>query len=478
MSDDTRPLPRHWRATKCYEGQGPIVLWQVAVGHAGKLFLVADATQRTFGLKLQASKPDDLKADGSVVAIVRKYAKTCGIGPIVKHEPSGDIWLPMGTTRGEHPDFWVQLAMQAPPEIRFIEADGTILVRKSSQGTYTKRRTLETPLPYALDPSTLIDLTDQLLAALPSATPLSGAEMEAVVEKATDGSIVLPEYQREARDRLARRVKTVRKVAVKQSSELDRAQGDHKLRGEAELLQDHLHEVRKGANALVVETDDGAVRLTLDPDLSPGQNLAAYFERAKKAKRADKALTSHVGEVGSNLVALEEDLVRLRLAPLAKITVEGILRRHKLPLDRPAARTDQGESLPFRTYLFTPPESSPIELHVGRSAETSDVMVKAAKANDHWIHAVGVTGSHVIVPAKGMRGELTPGILRMAAILALHHSKVRTDQKGEVYVTRRQHVRKRKGMAPGLWQVDKAETMFFRYDEKELAEVLERLRPS
>lgn len=472
---------RGFRAAKCYEGQGPFVLWQVNLGAAGKRHLIADATQRTFGVRLDQVRPDDLKTDGAVVATMRKHARTAGIGRILKHEPTGDVWIPLYTStdqaeggggRSDTATFWVQLAMAAPPELRFIAADRTILVRKSSQGTYTKRRTLETPLPTELPPETLVDLTPTLLASVNVAAN-EPAEGEDTAPTSATGTVDLPEYQRLARDRLARRVKTVRKSVERQNTEKRQASDESRRAAEARLLQDHLHLVTPGLSELAIETADGPRTLALDPELTPGQNLTAYFDRVKKAKRAAVTLGAQAVKAEESLAGLEADLAHVRAGPLSLLEVEFILRRHKLPLDRPETTVSGAPvALPYRAYLL-----DGLEFHVGRSAAESDAMVKAAKANDYWFHAVGIHGSHVIIPARQLRGELPLAAMRMAGILALHHSKAKDDLKGEVYVTRRQHIKKRKGMAPGLWQVDKAETLFFSYDPEELSTVLGRLKP-
>src|SRR6185503_2025160 len=98
----------------------------------------------------------------------------------------------------------------------------------------------------------------------------------------------------------------------------------------------------------------------------------------------------------------------------------------------------------------------------------SDELNKLAKGHDYWFHAVGTTGSHVIIPARQIQGALPVPLLRAAAILALHFSKRRNDRQGEVYTSRRAQIKKRKGMAPGLWSVEKAETMYLTYDDAEL----------
>jgi predicted ribosome quality control (RQC) complex YloA/Tae2 family protein len=174
------------------------------------------------------------------------------------------------------------------------------------------------------------------------------------------------------------------------------------------------------------------------------------------------------------------DLESLRSAPLSVAAVESILQRYRLlsPAGKTSgqlSRTTQ-EKTPYRTYYWNPadapPESAGIRLLVGKSAADSDELCRQAKGNDLWVHIVGTTGSHVIIPARDLRGPPSPALLRAAAILAIHYSKHRADQSGEVYLARRQDIKKRRGMAPGLWQIMQAETLFFRYDTSELQQIL------
>src|SRR5690606_22046959 len=112
---------------------------------------------------------------------------------------------------------------------------------------------------------------------------------------------------------------------------------------------------------------------------------------------------------------------------------------------------------------------------VGKGARENDELTKAARAQDYWLHAVGVTGSHVIVPAvKEIKDTLPEATKKEAAILALQHSKLKGDLAGEVYFTRRSHIRKKKGLPDGLWLIDRSETLFIRYTADELQAVLGR----
>lgn len=258
---------RGFKAAKCFEGNGPLVIFSVsgagADGMYRKGYLVADATQRSFGVRLEAGRGEDLKQGGAFVNLLRKHARTAGIGRISRDPATGHVWLPLFTSRGEVPDYWVELAKTAPPEVRLVEKDGTLLIRKSSQGTYTKRRPLAAPLPAYPPGSGAEDLTDELarqLAALPAKDGRDdegGAPDAAQARAAADASAadataatvpagVLPEYQRDVRDRLARRLKTVRKTLAKFHQQAVAADDVAALVRQAELLQAYLHIVPPG----------------------------------------------------------------------------------------------------------------------------------------------------------------------------------------------------------------------------------------
>jgi len=162
--------------------------------------------------------------------------------------------------------------------------------------------------------------------------------------------------------------------------------------------------------------------------------------------------------------------------------VQALMARHHLSLDKPVIATAKGErpeALPYKVFVYRHERlKHPVRILVGKGAEGSDTLVKESKANDYWLHIAGSTGSHVIIPVRDLAG-VSPSdeLLRRAGILAVFHSKLRESFAGEVYFSRKQHIRKRKGMAAGLWQIDKAETTMIRFDQEELKLVLDMAAP-
>ena len=479
--------------SKCFEGHGPILaLAASAPNQAGvfqKFYLIIDANQQSFGIRTAPERFEEVKSTGAVVAIIRKYAKSGSVAGIFRDTDTGDYWLPMCTSRGESPDFWLQLAVASPPELRFIDASGTALVRKNSQGTYTKRWQLRQPLPtYPVQANAkLVNISAGLIQESSLARAdlrLENAPADATTTSSIANTIqpgLLPDYQRSARDRIARRLKTVRKAMTKAQN----LSADNTValaaELEAQLLQNFIVRVQPRQTSLELSAEESGLNsplsIALNPDRTPGQNLSDLFTRAKKARRGATLLQEQVAEAAAEVQSLTLDLDSLRASTLTVAAVNDILRRHNLQTSKgggvaPAA----GDKVPYRVFEWrpvgAPPKSPAIRLLVGKSAADSDELCRKAKGNDMWLHVVGSTGSHVIVPARDLKTPPLPALIRAAAILAVHFSKLRADQSAEVYLTRRQNIKKRKGMAPGLWQVNQAETLFCRYDSEELRSVL------
>ncbi|MCX6110028.1 MAG: NFACT family protein [Proteobacteria bacterium] len=484
-----------FKASKCFEGAGPVLIWAATTrlddGRWWKGYLIADAQQQSFGVRLEAAKGDDLKVYGGVVTMIRKHARTAAIGAVLADPVHGHIWLPLFTGGGysETPRYWLQLAQGLPPELRFVDATGTALIRKSSQGTYTKRWTLPDSLPVYPPDGSLIDITMTLLSAATmsadstgeasASAELSPTDASDVRLVATPGASPLPDYQRSARDRLSRRLKTLHKSAQRLEQEQARAAASTQLSLQATQLAAFLHLVRPDMIELRLSPAETGLAeelvIPLDGDKSPGQNLTDLHVQIKKSRRAATTLKAQLAALADDVTALTQDLSKLRTATLPLQAVEAMLQRYHLSKASQAQAPEEAKT-PFRTIYWQPAATQEaagrIRILVGKSAADSDELCRQAKGHDLWIHVVGTTGSHVIIPFRQLKGGIDQQLIRAAAILALHYSKLRGDERGEVYVSRRQFIRKRKGMPPGLWQVDQAETMFFRYDAAELARLL------
>lgn len=452
------------KLTKSWEGEGPfLVLFVTAFGggRTQKLYLTIDANQKTRGIRAETDKRQDLKPAGGVVAQLRKHVPSGGLGGIWREEASGDLWVPIYTRGGDHPpEAYIQLTVATPPELRLIQADGTVLVRKSSQGTFTKKRAFEGTLPLTSAHQGFRDVTAEVFRAeAPEETEAPAPE---------DGQPLLPEHQREARSRLARKLKTVRKYAQKTAASAVPAAKIAAAERVAALLKENLWRVKEGMHELVVDGE----AIDLDPDASPGNNLENAYANVKKLRRAAAVAAAETKKTAEAQAGMERELERLRAAPLRPDETAAILKRFKiLPLARTVVKDGiEPRALPYRRF-----EALGVPFLVGKGAADNDELTRAARGDDWWFHAVGMTGSHVIVPARQLKGGLTAEIIRAGCILALHHSRARDNLRGEVYVTQKRNLRKKKGLPIGLWLVERAETMFVTYQPEDAQRLLEAM---
>ena len=475
-------MPGPLKYSKSFEGHGPVLALAVhtedSSGKSRKLYLILDANQESFGVRIEAERFEEVKTTGAVVALLRKYAKSGIVAAIYHDRVQGDFWLPLFIQRSEQPSYWLQLAFGSPPELRLVDPAGIAIVRKSSKATYTKRWPLSSPLPSYPPGPAFVDISGDL--RLP-AENVAAAIVDHSESMVASVSPLLPDYQRGARDRLARRLKTLRKAREKLERQRHTQTSVAKLEQQASLLQAFLSRIAIGDHELSLSPEDTGLevemRIPLDPQFSPGQNLSDVFKQVKKAKKAAIILDEQIKSSDIQYQALSADLDRIRAFSLPLGEVAAMLERHQLPPATGGGGSPAGEQkVPYRTFHWRPEDAdknaAPISILVGKSAADSDELCRMAKGNDLWLHIVGSTGSHIIIPAKGLKKAPPPSLIRTAAILAVHFSKLRADQCGEVYFSRRQNIKKRRGMAPGLWQVVQAETLFVRFGDDELQTAL------
>jgi predicted ribosome quality control (RQC) complex YloA/Tae2 family protein len=222
--------------------------------------------------------------------------------------------------------------------------------------------------------------------------------------------------------------------------------------------------VPRGAERVKLQDWTGAlVEVTLDPTLTPAENANRWYDEARKRERADarmpELLAAARAEVGRWRGALEA-AERGEVPAWAVEAVRGVAGE---------GRGAEVESLPYRSYRT----SGGLEVRVGRSARANDDLTfRHSAPGDVWLHARSVPGSHVILRWRAPDGSPPARDLEEAATLAALFSKARSSGLVPVDWTRRKHVRKPRGAAPGAVVPQQVRTIFVEPD----ARVEERMR--
>jgi predicted ribosome quality control (RQC) complex YloA/Tae2 family protein len=288
--------------------------------------------------------------------------------------------------------------------------------------------------------------------------PIPAASISQAIEAYTASAVSVDPYAAakrpvaealaSARARLERREQALER-ALKQSEAAET------WRRSGEWILAYAHTIKPGQEELVAETGSGEVaRIALDPGLSAADNAQAYFARYRKAQRATEGSPARLEEVRlalRDLEQLETDLAlaadRPQIEEVRSALVEaGYARSGR---DRPGRGKGRVRAASPRSGPLALTSVDGLPILVGRNSRQNDLVTfRRAKGEDWWFHARGVPGAHVIV--RSGAGELPAGTIRQAAQLAGYFSASRGEARVAVDYTRRRHVRRIRGAAPGL----------------------------
>ena len=262
-------------------------------------------------------------------------------------------------------------------------------------------------------------------------------------------------------------------------------------RHKGELLKLALHSIRPGADSVTVtDFESGSqVAISLDPRLTPAENLAVYFKRYQKEIRGAKALQEQLQVLRGAQEQLADFRRRLSRIPglpapdpaalealAAGPRIRKLLSRAYPDRKRSAPRTATIEpgrkEIPGRLRPKRYRTEQGLEIWVGRSEEGNDYLTtRLARGNDLFFHLEGYPGSHVILRTGG-KGDPPAESMLDACELAVHFSKLKDARQADVHVAPVKNVRKPKGAKPGLVYVTGGKTIHLRRDAKRLENIL------
>lgn len=201
------------------------------------------------------------------------------------------------------------------------------------------------------------------------------------------------------------------------------------------LLLSHMQNIRPGAKQAVLprwDLPEESVTIKLDSEKSVVENANRLFQKAKNQHIEKEKRSQYLEQLMEHLELLEE-----RKAKLDTITSWRELLRfeQKQP-------TKSNVVNPWRVFRL-----QNLEVWIGKHAQGNDEILRRAHKDDLWLHARGVSGSHVLVRNAGKK--LTQPQLEKVAAWAAFYSKGRSEQFCPVSFTERKYVRKPKGAAAG-----------------------------
>ncbi|HZT98152.1 MAG TPA: NFACT RNA binding domain-containing protein [Ktedonobacteraceae bacterium] len=253
----------------------------------------------------------------------------------------------------------------------------------------------------------------------------------------------------------------------------------------ADLLLAHQHEVQQGQSSVTVENffeTDGKqagplVTIPLDPRFDAVGNANRLFNKYHKLRRALTLLPAQIEQNAVELATIEQLLADLMLAETpaevvlvkAEVQAAGYMRGKSVKEDKKAQKAakkgkggKQGKGKPTLPGGGVPlhvQSRDGFTILIGKnSRQNEEVTFHQATANDIWLHARGVPGSHVIIKAAGR--DVPRSTIEQAASLAAYYSQARGSTSVSVDYTLQKHVRHMKGGGPGMVVYERERTVY------------------
>ena len=202
------------------------------------------------------------------------------------------------------------------------------------------------------------------------------------------------------------------------------------MRRQGELILANLWQLKGGQGSAIVtdyfQDPPVDISITLDADLSPQENAAHLFERARHGEKNRARLaelhTKMMAEIGAIESAQEQLQNATSLQELAvlreTIAKNGWFQSQQSAPERAARVADFGGK---KIRSYTSPEGW--QIFVGDNAEANDYLVqRLGQSNDWWLHLRAGTSAHAIIKTNNAPDKVPRSALEFAARLVVQRS--------------------------------------------------------
>ena len=268
-----------------------------------------------------------------------------------------------------------------------------------------------------------------------------------------------------SRDKMNKRIayleKTLKKVT--DFKDLEEKKGQSEIKGH--LLQTFATEIKKGTDQVelknIYSKEQEYISIKLNPKLSIHENASRYFNKYKDIDTKKESLK------------LKEETYRAELKYWKKIyhdsekinnlkkaeQLEQLLVQKKLIQKR--KEIDKSDSI-FDISSFNRVRlNGKWEIVIGKNAENNDLLTfKFANKYDIWLHAQGVSGSHVIIRKQNKNNNPPMEIIKQAASIAAFFSGSKNSSSVPVNYTEVRYVRKPRKSPAGTAIISNSKTIF------------------
>ncbi len=219
-----------------------------------------------------------------------------------------------------------------------------------------------------------------------------------------------------------------------------------KLKSQADLLAANIYQLTKGMTEVSLSdfTDpEIKIHIPLREDLSPQQNIAAYYKKSKSLTQAIERAKEQIPEVKKKYEKLSAQLEKLDISDIANIDD----LKKKIPMNKDNQHKKDEVQVKAIKFLV----DGKYTVLVGKDSRNNDILtLRVAKPEDLWFHARGCPGSHVVLQVFNSKEPVQKSTVKKVAAIAAFYSKAKNSGLTPVAYCKKKYVTKRKGMKDGM----------------------------
>ena len=258
----------------------------------------------------------------------------------------------------------------------------------------------------------------------------------------------LNQLQTDLEKRLKNHIKSTQKKINILNDNMLKEKKIESIRKNGDLLSANVHKIKKGADSVVVNDfydNNIEVKITLDPLLSPWDNVESFYNRAKKIKNSVDYARNDLPKQESHLQYLYQlsDFINRSesIDDLNDIRDEMVASK----LIKRSSKNKNNKNKKSKPYHYKTDNNS--DIYVGKNSSQNDyITIKLANRDDLWFHVKDVPGSHVILRSDNINDK----DIEIAAYLAAKNSSIANEEKIAVDYTQKKNINKPKGAKPGM----------------------------
>jgi predicted ribosome quality control (RQC) complex YloA/Tae2 family protein len=264
------------------------------------------------------------------------------------------------------------------------------------------------------------------------------------------------------RNQVRKQIVAAKKKCEKQKSELKESSNWEIYKKFADTILINKNSINKGMN-LVELTDEftqSKITVKLNQTLSAVENAETYYKKSQKGKRGYEICIEKIKASETEIADLEKlfeqsvDFIDNGFLGRENEVEKLLSLRFENTSKKPKDKKD-GKRHPFRHYNY-----KGYDIYVGKTSSGNDELsTKFANPSDIWFHAVGFSGSHLIIRRKKDDPMPPNEVLGVAGGIAVFFSKAKNCGYAEVNITEARFVRKPRKSPAGLVVAQRCKTM-------------------